>query len=61
LRIGFAIAPEPVAAALRTTAPYGVSRIGQEAAIASLAAEDDVMKRVDVVVAERHRMEDALI
>ncbi|MFI0904497.1 histidinol-phosphate transaminase [Streptomyces sioyaensis] len=61
LRVGFAIAPEPVAAALRTTAPYGVSQIGQEAAIASLAATDAVMKRVDVVVAERHRMEDALI
>ncbi|WP_329155603.1 histidinol-phosphate transaminase [Streptomyces sp. NBC_01456] len=61
LRIGFAIAPEPVAAALRMMAPYGVSQIGQEAAIASLAAIDDVMKRVDVVVAERHRMEDALI
>lgn len=61
LRIGFAIAPEPVAAALRTMATYGVSQIGQEAAIASLAATDDVMKRVDLVVAERHRMEDALI
>ncbi|GFH34817.1 histidinol-phosphate transaminase [Streptomyces pacificus] len=60
LRIGFAVAPEAVAAALRTMAPYGVSRIGQEAAIASLAATDDVMKRVDLVVAERHRMEDAL-
>ena len=60
LRIGFAIAPEPVAAALRTTAPYGVSQIGQEAAIASLAAEADVMKRVEAVVAERHRVEDAL-
>ncbi|MEE4597200.1 histidinol-phosphate transaminase [Streptomyces sp. DSM 41524] len=61
LRVGFAIAPEPVAAALRMTAPYGVSQIGQEAAIASLAATDDVMKRVDMVVAERHRMENALI
>ncbi|MEU5545631.1 histidinol-phosphate transaminase [Streptomyces sioyaensis] len=61
LRIGFAIAPEAVAAALRTMATYGVSQIGQEAAIASLAATDDVMKRVDQVIAERHRMEGALI
>ncbi|MEU7435762.1 histidinol-phosphate transaminase [Streptomyces sioyaensis] len=61
LRIGFAIAPEAVAAALRTMATYGVSQIGQEAAIASLAATDDVMKRVDLVIAERHRMEGALI
>jgi histidinol-phosphate aminotransferase len=60
LRIGFAVAPDPVAAALRLTAPYGVSRIGQEAAIASLAAQDEVMKRVDAVVAERRRLEDAL-
>lgn len=61
LRVGYAIAPEPVAAALRMTAPYGVSQIAQEAAIASLAATDEVMKRVDLVVAERLRMEDALI
>ncbi len=60
LRIGYAVAPESVAAALRMTAPYGVSQIGQEAAIASLAAEREVMHRVDAVITERRRMEDVL-
>jgi histidinol-phosphate aminotransferase len=57
LRVGFAIAHEPVAAALRKTAvPFGVSHIGQEAAIASLRAEDELLLRVGKLVAERSRV-----
>ena len=37
LRVGFAVAHEPVAAALRKTAvPFGVSQLAQDAAVASL-------------------------
>ncbi|MEV5432249.1 histidinol-phosphate transaminase [Streptomyces sp. NPDC052701] len=61
LRVGFAIAHEPVAAALRKTAvPFGVSQLAQDAAIASLRAEDELLGRVDSLVYERTRVVDAL-
>ncbi|MEU9588239.1 histidinol-phosphate transaminase [Streptomyces sp. NPDC048219] len=61
LRVGFAIAHEPVAAALRKTAvPFGVSQIAQEAAIASLRAEDELIGRVGSLVCERIRVVDGL-
>ncbi|WFB08422.1 histidinol-phosphate transaminase [Streptomyces sp. LX-29] len=62
LRIGFAIAHEPVAAALRKTAvPFGVSHIAQEAAIASLRSEEALWERVEALVAERARVYEALV
>ncbi|MEV6614567.1 histidinol-phosphate transaminase [Streptomyces sp. NPDC051051] len=61
LRVGFAIAHEPVAAALRKTAvPFGVSQIAQEAAIASLQAEDELLGRVGSLVCERNRVVEGL-
>jgi histidinol-phosphate aminotransferase len=61
LRVGFAVAHEPVAAALRKTAvPFGVSSIAQTAATASLAAEDELFERVEALVKERSRVHDAL-
>jgi histidinol-phosphate aminotransferase len=57
LRVGYAVAHEPVAQALRKTAvPFGVSTIAQEAAIASLGVFDELKKRVDALVAERLRV-----
>ena len=51
----------PVAHALRQTAvPFGVSTVAQVAAVASLAAEDALLERVDALVAERTRVEAAL-
>ncbi|MGW2560584.1 histidinol-phosphate transaminase [Streptomyces sp. NPDC001514] len=62
LRVGFAIAHEPVAAALRKTAvPFGVSQLAQDAAVASLQAEDELLGRVGSLVAERTRVYDALV
>ncbi|MFJ2113688.1 MULTISPECIES: histidinol-phosphate transaminase [unclassified Streptomyces] len=62
LRVGFAVAHEPVAAALRKTAvPFGVSQIAQEAAVASLRAEDELMGRVGSLVAERTRVYGTLV
>jgi histidinol-phosphate aminotransferase len=62
LRVGFAIAHETVAEALRKTAvPFGVSTIAEEAAIASLAAEDELLVRVRALVAERDRVRSALL
>ncbi|MGW4898333.1 histidinol-phosphate transaminase [Kitasatospora sp. NPDC004240] len=61
LRVGFAIAHEPVATALRKTAvPFGVSQLAQDAAVASLRAEDALLVRVESLVEERVRVSAAL-
>ncbi len=61
LRVGFAVAPPPLAEALRkVTLPFGVSHIAQQAAIASLAAEDALLERVEQIVGERTRVLAAL-
>ena len=62
LRTGFMIAHEPVAAAVRATMlPFTVNRIAQAAAIASLAAEAELLERVELTVKERTRVREALI
>lgn len=61
LRVGYAVAHPRVAAALRQTAvPFGVSSIGQTAAIASLGAADELKQRVAALVQERSRVVAAL-
>jgi histidinol-phosphate aminotransferase len=61
LRVGFAVAHSPVAQAVRKTAvPFGVSGVAQAAAVASLAAESELQARVNALIAERHRVTDAL-
>lgn len=62
LRVGYAVACEPVAQALRKTAvPFGVSQLAQEAAIASLRSEAALLERVDALVAERGRVYEGLV
>jgi len=62
LRTGFMIAHEPVTAAVRATMlPFTVNRIAQAAAIASLAAEAELLERVEHTVKERTRVREALI
>jgi histidinol-phosphate aminotransferase len=57
LRVGFAVAHEPVADALRKTAvPFGVNALAQAAAVASLGAEAELLERVAALVAERRRV-----
>jgi histidinol-phosphate aminotransferase len=61
LRVGYAVAHEAVATALRKTAiPFGVSSLAQAAAIASLDAAGELMVRVKELVAERERVVAAL-
>lgn len=56
-RVGYAVAAPDVAAALRAVSlPFGVSSVAQAAAIASLAAEAELLERVDALVAERDRV-----
>ena len=56
-RVGYAVAQPDVAAALRAVSlPFGVSGVAQAAAVASLAAEAELLGRVDALVAERDRV-----
>jgi histidinol-phosphate aminotransferase len=56
-RVGYAVAPAPIAGALRAVSlPFGVSTIGQAAAIASLERQDELLERVQALVDERARV-----
>jgi histidinol-phosphate aminotransferase len=56
-RVGYLVAHPEVAAAVRACSlPFGVSSVAQAAAVASLAAEAELMQRVDAIVAERDRV-----
>jgi len=60
-RVGYAVGPAPIAAALRAVSlPFGVSSVAQAAAIASLEQEPELLERVAVLVAERDRVVAAL-
>lgn len=57
LRVGFAVAHDAVAEALRKTAvPFGVSGPAQAAAQISLRLKDELFARVDCLVQERERV-----
>lgn len=57
LRVGYAVAPAPIAAALRAVSlPFGVSHVAQAAAIASLEAEPLLLERVEALAQERARV-----
>lgn len=61
LRVGYLIGHEPVAEAVRKTlVPFSVNAIAQAAAVASLAAEAELLVRVEQVVKERTRVRDEL-
>lgn len=60
-RVGYAVAPAPLAAALRAVSlPFGVSHVAQAAAIASLAAHEELLVRVDDLVGRRTELVDRL-
>jgi len=62
LRVGFMIAHEPVAAAVRKTMlTFSVNALAQAAALASLEAEPELLERVETVVGERERVRDELL
>jgi histidinol-phosphate aminotransferase len=62
LRVGFMIGHAPVAAAIRKTMlPFTVSAVAQAAAVASLAAEAELLQRVESIVKERDRVREALL
>jgi histidinol-phosphate aminotransferase len=62
LRVGFLIGHPPVAAAVRKTMlTFTVNSVAQAAAVASLAAEAELLERVETVVKERDRVRSALL
>jgi len=61
LRVGFAVAHDVIADALRKTAvPFGVSEVAQHAAVESLRQEPALLERVETLVTERSRVAAAL-
>jgi histidinol-phosphate aminotransferase len=61
LRVGFAIASAYIAEGIRKTSiPFGVSSIAEEAAIAALGCEDELFARVEHLADERDRVWHAL-
>jgi histidinol-phosphate aminotransferase len=61
LRIGYLVAQPAVAAAVRKViTPFSTSGVAQAAALAALAAEEEMARRAAAVVSERERVELAL-
>ena len=62
LRVGYLVAPADVTEVVRKVfVPFGVNAVAQAAALASLAAQDELLERCAGVVAERARVRDALL
>ncbi|WP_370932520.1 histidinol-phosphate transaminase [Amycolatopsis sp. cg13] len=62
LRVGYAVAPEPIAQALQQVyVAFSVNSIAQVAAIASLDAEDELLARCREIISERTRVRDSLL
>jgi len=57
LRVGYAVANPRIATALRKAQlPFGVSSLAERAALASLANEHELLRRVAILVDERERV-----
>ena len=57
LRVGYAVARTRLASGIRAAStPFGVSHVAQRAALASIRAKDELLRRVDSLVVERARM-----
>ncbi|OBG86199.1 histidinol-phosphate transaminase [Mycobacterium sp. E136] len=61
LRVGYAVGdPDLITALGKVYVPFTATSVSQAAAIASLDAADELLERTAAVVAERHRVTDAL-
>ena len=61
LRVGYLVAQPAVAAAVRKViTPFSTSGVAQAAALAALAADDEMARRAALVVSERDRVETAI-
>ncbi len=61
LRVGYAVGPSTIITELRKAQlPFGVTAMAEQAAIASLGAEAELLRRVEVLVNERSRVRSEL-
>lgn len=61
VRVGYAIGPKSIVSELRKAQlPFGVTSMAEQAAIASLAGENELLRRVNVLVTERSRIQEAI-
>ncbi|MEZ5245494.1 MAG: histidinol-phosphate transaminase [Acidimicrobiales bacterium] len=61
LRLGYMIGPPEVVASVdKTLVPFAVNAIAQAAAVAAVAADDEIRERVRLIGQERDRVVDAL-
>ncbi|MET0135296.1 MAG: histidinol-phosphate transaminase [Kibdelosporangium sp.] len=62
LRVGYCVAPQDVATAVRKVyVPFSVNHLAQVAAIACLDAEDELFERCREIMSERVRVRDELL
>ncbi|MDT8910213.1 histidinol-phosphate transaminase [Amycolatopsis sp. PS_44_ISF1] len=62
LRVGYAVAPTPIADALRQVyVAFSVNALAQVAAIASLDAADELLERCQEIITERERVRNSLL
>ena len=61
VRVGYAVGPSAIIGELRKAQlPFGVTAMAEQAAIASLAGETELLRRVDVLVNERSRVQELI-
>ena len=61
VRVGYAVGPKAIISELRKAQlPFGVTSMAEQAAIASLGGETELLRRVNVLVLERSRVQDAI-
>ncbi|MEV0368721.1 histidinol-phosphate transaminase [Streptomyces sp. NPDC050636] len=62
VRIGYCVAPPPIAAiTTKVGVPFAVSRLAQAAGLAALEHADEVRARCETVIRERERLREALL
>ncbi|WP_329619467.1 histidinol-phosphate transaminase [Streptomyces sp. NBC_01255] len=62
LRTGYLVGDAQVVERLRRAClPFAVNTVAQQAAVAALGLEEQLLRRVDSTVAERHRVRDTLV
>lgn len=61
VRVGYAVGPKAIISELRKAQlPFGVTTMAEQAAIASLAGETELLRRVNVLVLERSRVQGSI-
>ncbi|HEX5017564.1 MAG TPA: histidinol-phosphate transaminase [Actinomycetes bacterium] len=61
VRVGYGVGPAPLMTEIRKAQlPFGVTTVAERAAVAALASQAELLRRVDVLVSERLRVQQVL-